>query len=273
METCWTYKGCRAPFYLGSLPLRLWLKMTSFVDGRAIKLRASCDPCNEAKVRCSQTKPSCARCEKNDIPCVYGLSRRSHRNAPRVGTSWDAANPTQLSDDNHNNNNNASNHSSRRHSQSITPAPTAVSSPALSQPSHTSLPFQPMPSPPRAYTTDFTDILATGYDFLDFPATSPNTGDASIHGDFSQYDFQLERQDSSIRAGCDCVPRLIKELASMPSTSGNETASFDTQLSQLRRVINVSEDCISCHCTTQDDTSIRMQSTLLKFPAPAAADT
>ena len=42
------------------------------------KYRASCDSCNEAKVRCSQTRPSCARCLKNqNRRCVYGISKRA----------------------------------------------------------------------------------------------------------------------------------------------------------------------------------------------------
>lgn len=45
---------------------------------RAPKYRASCDSCHEAKVRCSQTRPSCARCSKGPKRrCVYGVSKRS----------------------------------------------------------------------------------------------------------------------------------------------------------------------------------------------------
>ncbi|OAG00261.1 uncharacterized protein CC84DRAFT_1102724, partial [Paraphaeosphaeria sporulosa] len=50
-------------------------KAVRLSDGKAAKLRASCDACNESKVRCSQTKPSCTRCQKQRIICVYGLSR------------------------------------------------------------------------------------------------------------------------------------------------------------------------------------------------------
>ncbi|KAH7038345.1 uncharacterized protein B0I36DRAFT_346332 [Microdochium trichocladiopsis] len=51
------------------------------------KYRASCDSCNEAKVRCSQDKPTCSRCQKSQRTCVYGLSRRSHKSAARPGAS------------------------------------------------------------------------------------------------------------------------------------------------------------------------------------------
>ena len=46
--------------------------------GKAPKYRASCDACNEAKVRCSKTRPECARCLKHDNRrCVYSISKRS----------------------------------------------------------------------------------------------------------------------------------------------------------------------------------------------------
>ncbi|KAL8824038.1 MAG: hypothetical protein Q9191_005344 [Dirinaria sp. TL-2023a] len=49
--------------------------------GKPPKYRASCDSCNEAKVRCSQARPSCARCTKNGVPCVYGISQRSGKHS------------------------------------------------------------------------------------------------------------------------------------------------------------------------------------------------
>lgn len=54
------------------------------MDGKTIRLRASCNACNESKVRCSQRKPTCARCERNGAECVYGLSRRTHKDAPPI---------------------------------------------------------------------------------------------------------------------------------------------------------------------------------------------
>ena len=51
------------------------------------KYRASCDSCNEAKVRCSQTRPSCARCLKSqNRRCVYGVSKRSGKHSGGDGS-------------------------------------------------------------------------------------------------------------------------------------------------------------------------------------------
>ena len=54
------------------------------MDGKTIRLRASCNACNESKVRCSQRKPTCARCERNGTECIYGRSRRTHKDAPPI---------------------------------------------------------------------------------------------------------------------------------------------------------------------------------------------
>jgi hypothetical protein len=40
------------------------------------KLRASCDSCGAAKLKCDRTRPECGRCVAHDIPCVYGVSRK-----------------------------------------------------------------------------------------------------------------------------------------------------------------------------------------------------
>ncbi|KAF6228776.1 hypothetical protein HO173_011623 [Letharia columbiana] len=54
------------------------------------KYRASCDSCNEAKVRCSQTRPSCARCLKGqNRRCVYGVSKRSGKHSGEGSTKAD----------------------------------------------------------------------------------------------------------------------------------------------------------------------------------------
>ena len=61
--------------------------MQNNVGGQVPKYRASCDSCNEAKVRCSQTRPSCARCLKSQSRrCVYGVSKRSGKHNGKSST-------------------------------------------------------------------------------------------------------------------------------------------------------------------------------------------
>ena len=43
----------------------------------APKLRASCDTCNQAKVKCTKTRPTCSRCQKYGEECVYSVSLRA----------------------------------------------------------------------------------------------------------------------------------------------------------------------------------------------------
>ncbi|KAL2821663.1 aflatoxin regulatory protein-domain-containing protein [Aspergillus granulosus] len=44
-----------------------------------VKLRGSCHPCALSKLKCSQDKPSCARCTKRSTPCQYLASKRVGR--------------------------------------------------------------------------------------------------------------------------------------------------------------------------------------------------
>ena len=52
------------------------------------KLRASCDTCYQAKVKCSKSRPLCQRCLISGTNCTYSPSARSGR-APRVAGGRD----------------------------------------------------------------------------------------------------------------------------------------------------------------------------------------
>lgn len=49
------------------------------------KLRESCDSCLIAKVKCSKTRPLCARCLANGAPCGYSPSSRAGRKNRNAG--------------------------------------------------------------------------------------------------------------------------------------------------------------------------------------------
>ncbi|KAL2179566.1 uncharacterized protein P884DRAFT_195178, partial [Thermothelomyces heterothallicus CBS 202.75] len=40
------------------------------------KLRDSCTDCASSKVRCGKEKPTCSRCARRGVACVYLVSRR-----------------------------------------------------------------------------------------------------------------------------------------------------------------------------------------------------
>lgn len=61
----------------------------------APKLRDSCDNCAASKLRCSKDKPTCARCAKRDMVCVYYASKRAGRaqaSRPRARTGHGSSN-------------------------------------------------------------------------------------------------------------------------------------------------------------------------------------
>ncbi|EEQ31727.1 conserved hypothetical protein [Microsporum canis CBS 113480] len=49
------------------------------------RMRKTCDACQEAKVKCSQTKPSCHRCIRHGQPCIYSPHRRTGRPRKKAG--------------------------------------------------------------------------------------------------------------------------------------------------------------------------------------------
>lgn len=56
---------------------------------RQPKLRASCDECGAAKLKCDRGQPQCGRCMSLGLTCVYGVSRKMGkppREKPRVGS-------------------------------------------------------------------------------------------------------------------------------------------------------------------------------------------
>ncbi|EUC39689.1 hypothetical protein COCMIDRAFT_110822, partial [Bipolaris oryzae ATCC 44560] len=43
---------------------------------KAPSVHQSCDSCQASKVRCGKERPTCKRCAKHKIDCVYSVSRR-----------------------------------------------------------------------------------------------------------------------------------------------------------------------------------------------------
>ncbi|XRM46274.1 hypothetical protein ABZX51_009321 [Aspergillus tubingensis] len=50
---------------------------------KSVKVRSTCNACQQAKIRCSHEKPACRRCQKHQIDCVYSISRRLGRPAKK----------------------------------------------------------------------------------------------------------------------------------------------------------------------------------------------
>ncbi|KAK0648454.1 hypothetical protein B0T16DRAFT_427583 [Cercophora newfieldiana] len=56
---------------------------TAPAAGTKTKLRQTCDPCSEAKVKCDKGNPRCGRCDRLSFDCVYSPARRIGRPRPR----------------------------------------------------------------------------------------------------------------------------------------------------------------------------------------------
>ena len=104
-----------------------------------------------------------------------------------------------------------------------------------------------------------TDIPTAAFDvsghFISLPNLNP--GGSSSHDSLLSSESHVERQCSG-NPPCNCTSRVVKQLLSMPLSSGDKNGSFDAQLSQLRHAISISEDCLSCNCTSEEEMSISM---------------
>ena len=65
---------------------------------KSVKVRSTCNACQQAKIRCSHEKPSCRRCLKHNIDCIYSVSRRLGRPAkkkePRLSVEEQGSSPS-----------------------------------------------------------------------------------------------------------------------------------------------------------------------------------
>lgn len=237
-------------------------------------------------MRCSQTKLTCSRCAKNRITCVYGLSRRSHPAAPRVGETLPTSSTTTTLDIR------VPNNTTNNTSSSIPP-------PNLSHPfdfdlyaeDTTILSGISYSSPSPSMQEYFQDHAAlTGVDaglsgFWHPPKidkispsnhqisannvkfSQPNPSLPSPHPSGSSDDVdsgtcrntgrspgptlgtQKKRPRLEIKNhACNCRTAVISKITNIPSKGGGDHASFDIQLSQLREAIRTAETCLQCDC-------------------------
>ncbi|KAL4942706.1 hypothetical protein BDV06DRAFT_221896 [Aspergillus oleicola] len=265
--------------------------MGTGTDGKTTRLRASCDACNESKVRCSQVKPSCARCDKQGITCIYGLSRRTHKDAPRVGTQTMATTITTAS---------TSISASLTHSLGPTGDDERLSSssprPLLSSPypaldestratsvisegiftsdhlgslSDTLLLSLPRSSLCSGEQQSQIPLLALDEDLLDsydfhnqYPLSLPMTDiQLNQHTQEANAPHQIELTNSPIaaaddaanRSSCSCESHLMTQLvAILQAFKDHGPASFELLLSELQKAVKVVDSCMQCTCTLQD---------------------
>ncbi|RYP28645.1 hypothetical protein DL767_007127 [Monosporascus sp. MG133] len=248
----------------------------AMVDENRVRLRASCNSCNESKVRCSQQKPTCARCEHNNTKCIYGLSRRTHKGAPPIsvpssqrgrGPSRPGApssrpgRPSRLpsSDDTRS--------SASTSSDSISKTATRSYSALLDEPAEAHNMF-PTTTETEAARLDLSNLLtgstggmsmAPGY----FSTTGAEYADSSTpwHREFL---FGANHNSDAVgmggsqaldgEGGCTCHTGATELLASMRGDSGGgggsnhqrPAMSLDAQLAKLNQSIVACEASMGC---------------------------
>ncbi|GAB7364388.1 hypothetical protein MBLNU230_g4931t1 [Neophaeotheca triangularis] len=53
-------------------------------DPSSVKKRAACDECRTKKLKCTGEQPACARCVREELPCVYSVQKRMGRPKKRA---------------------------------------------------------------------------------------------------------------------------------------------------------------------------------------------
>lgn len=185
---------------------------------RQRKLRASCDSCNESRVRCSQTRPTCSRCMKNNVNCIYGISQRAGRNrASTQNGGVDEQN--QL----------AGHHT---HPPSCDPVS------LLQQPSH--------------------GQICDGFSANSIDSPEPNIffemfGGSPLPASRNASDMRstIGLGDSVVDARCACVCSVFSFISTHPILTGTHPAPIDACLVKGRESINACELILNCVCLSQ----------------------
>lgn len=103
------------------------------INGR--RLRRSCDACQNLKVKCSQDTPSCRRCSKNRLDCVYSPLQRMGRPkkpsaAPSAGSSITSS-PSRITSVTPRSQYQSHDRQRRRHATTTTPSPACLMQPQI----------------------------------------------------------------------------------------------------------------------------------------------
>ncbi|VUC37202.1 unnamed protein product [Clonostachys rosea] len=234
-----------------------------FFDGKLAKLRASCDACNESKVRCSQSRPKCARCQRQGVLCVYGLSRRTHKAAPRVGDAQRAVEPLgatipsasmypQLSPVTSQSAGTAEGEMEVvcaagddfiNVSEEVDETPESIFS-SFNVPGGFDRFFEnPMGSQGDTLSTDI------GFSSLVASTSSPATKTCDS--------LYLDGRGGPGSYDCSCTSQLTKHMLDLFSLlQRQKRASIDVQLSSLKYAVKQADASLGCPCTTGDDVKI-----------------
>lgn len=224
------------------------------------QLRHSCDACNIAKVKCSKSKPRCARCEARHVDCVYSVSLRSTKG--RNGSARDLGRMVF----------NGDTIDSPRGTLPPTPiTPMSLSNPLVSQavmPSIQDTAFDA--SVLDGWTTSFSDVDeqhpftelgGSDESMMVLPNVFAENGSGPNHQDQFISDRQFMQSPAAFDASrpnfpnnnsptsthtCLCRQRILAKLSDSWVSESSSSTAFDKALTENKAIIELCNSIFSC---------------------------
>ena len=255
---------------------------TNPVPPRGRKLRASCDGCYLAKLKCTKERPTCPRCRNLGIVCHYSPSMRMGKPRQNQGQKQPPAatatmqqpsappSASQSPQPSHsstwpiNGPNAQSISSGSAHNR---PGPTQTAS-LSSIESTFSIPNS-YPSTVATSPVNFEDDFSTwnessmfklGDGFMTFPHTTPNSEHQLLSSSATNTIFA---PPSPLGSRCGCYRSIVEALHAMQATSTNsQYSALDTVLNDCKDMVQKGEAMLNCSCS-EDSTLIMLLAGLI----------
>jgi len=230
-------------------------------------LRASCDSCNQAKVKCTKQQPQCQRCKKHSIDCIYGISLRAGKRASQPPLPKRVESPSPLSTD-------------------------------WNMDLSTSIPYSPldidgicpsmfecdMPFPLEGYH----ESIFTNHDAflpmvdLTFPnhiqssSTTTNTSTCDTSSMMSDSlllslstgmvcPSHTQNRPTSSLTSCGCFPTTILTLSTLQQLSESPHTTFDVALVHNKEAVSSCLNTLKCGCASDSTVVLLVASLLAKI--------
>ncbi|KAL9065194.1 MAG: hypothetical protein Q9161_008393 [Pseudevernia consocians] len=224
------------------------------------KLRASCDGCYSAKLKCTKQRPTCPRCVSLGLVCRYSPSQRTGKPRRRNPQQQPSRQPTPNSGWGFNvSNDPQSAGSSMSHSQAMVTTSLQAFEP-FQHASKISSAFRdrlPSASPSVAEDEDllgqWSERLTTGCNDSLMQLSEYFTGfpDGSMTGNLSISHLPMQKHPAPADPkACDCFDFLLQALHVMQTKSLNpHSLALDTILSDSKNMISRGEALLNCSCS------------------------
>ncbi|KAL9609269.1 MAG: hypothetical protein Q9167_005953 [Letrouitia subvulpina] len=217
-----------------------------------VKLRASCDGCYQAKIRCGKQLPSCSRCLSHGFVCRYspsqrvGKPRRVSEGERGVGSKHNpSVDPPILEWDF-----NSARGMSHIWQQDLCEANSdgeafSIDDSSISTP-------QQLLSPLESVHSQSSNALS-GTGPLDAHSHSTFSFDSDIIQAFDPISLELTEKESN--RGCTCGTKIIEMLHLLHKRSSNLQTPFDVVLSTNKEAVESISSILACPCQ-RDPTSV-----------------